>query len=111
MKTALERSEKRTPQPRRHANDQRPGLQAPGTLGRQQDILSRRIATGPVMTAQRRKLDQLTTEEPVQRQSGPEEEELLQGKFIAQHQTEEEEELMQGAFTATGPLGANSKAR
>ena len=111
MKTPLERSENRTPQPRQRNNGQRPGLQPPGALGRQQEALSRRIEAGPVMMAQRKKIDQLATSEPVQRQSGPEEEELLQGKFVAQYQAEEEEELMQGAFSTVGPLGADTKDR
>lgn len=62
------------------------------------NALSRRIAAGPVMTAQRKVIEQMTSPmEPVQRQL-PEEEELLQGKFAAQLQQEEDEELVQGSF-------------
>lgn len=111
MKTPLEQSENRTLQPRRRADGQGSGLQAPGALGQQQEMLSQRIASGPVITAQLRKIAQLTTNDPVQRQNVSEEEELLQGKIVAQHQPEEEEELVQGTLSATGQFGADTKGR
>lgn len=66
-----------------------------------QATLGHRITRSPVMTAQRKKIDQLTTAaDPVQKQAGPEDEELLQGRFVTQEQTpEEEEEPLQGAFS------------
>jgi hypothetical protein len=101
MKTTLETSEDRATKQRRQSANPEVGQQM--TEGReQQHGLSQRIAASPVMTAQRKVIEGMgSAPELIQRQSVPEEEELMQGKFTAQLQgPEEEEETLQGAFEA-----------
>ena len=73
------------------------GLSAEGqTFQRKQRTM---IDTSPYMSAQRKRLGSLNPQ-PAQRQM-PEEEDLMQGKIVAQRQDpEEEEELLQGKFAA-----------
>lgn len=94
MKTTKAVSERRTP---KHSRAQAGEASAPQA----DNALSRRIAAGPVMAAQRKVMAQMNFPiEPVQRQR-PEEEELLQGKFAAQLQQDEDEALLQGSFDAS----------
>jgi hypothetical protein len=51
------------------------------------------------MVSQQKRLRSLSGP-AVQKQGTPEDEELMQGKFTAQRQSQDEEELMQGRFTA-----------
>lgn len=99
MKTTIEKNEHKIPRQSQAKADQVSDLQAASALSRQQAELSRQISSGPVMTAQRKKIDGMTpAANPVQRQSGLEDEELMQGKMAAQLQSKEDEELLQGAF-------------
>jgi hypothetical protein len=95
MKTTKAVSEHRTP---KNSRAQAGEVSAPQA----DNALSRRIAAGPVMAAQRKVMEQMNSPiEPVQRQS-PEEEELLQGRFATQLQSDEDDELLQGAFDTGG---------
>ena len=109
MKTTLETSEDKTTKQRRQSADPQEGLQATGER-EQRHGLSQRIADSPVMTAQRKVIEGVASApELIQRQSAPEEEELMQGKFTAQLQgPEEEEEPLQGAFEAGAPRSKTS---
>lgn len=109
MRTTQEKSVNKTANQRPAQAGQASILQAVSVLSQQQGNLSRRIAAGPVMTAQRNKIDRLTTA-PIQKQSALEEEELMQGKFVVQHRgLEDEEELMQGAFASDPPRSVNTQ--
>lgn len=103
MKTALEQTEDKTTRQQRQSADPQVDPQAIGAR-EQQHGLSQRIAAGPAMTSQRKAIDRIIAKaEPVQKQSTPEEEELMQGKFTAQRQIPEDEEILQGAFEAGAP--------
>lgn len=111
MKTTLEPSEDKTTKQRRQSAEPETGPQATGSLAPQENVLSQRIADSPAMTAQRKVIESITAAaDPIQKQ-GPEEEELMQGKFITQRQLPEEEELMQGAFEADAPRSTPSDTR
>jgi hypothetical protein len=93
MKATLEPSEDRTSRQRRSVA----GQETAGEMGLQQDALSRRIAASPAMAAQRKEIQRIhSAAEPVQKQTRPEDEELMQGKFVAQLQGPEEEEELTG---------------
>lgn len=61
--------------------------------------LARLIQNSPGMAAQKKGMETMSgVTDVMQKAEVPEEEELLQGKFVIQRQPEEEEELLQGKF-------------
>lgn len=62
------------------------------------------IESSPYLAAQKKKVGNISGL-AVQKQSVPEEEDLMQGKLTAQQQPEEEEDLLQGKFAAQRQVG------